>query len=298
MDRFQEMQVFLRIAERSSFSLAADDLMIPRATVSNLLKRLEQRLGVRLLERTTRQVRVTHEGQAYYHRCVRILNDLEEADSAFTATQPKGMLRINLQGTLAKHFVVPNLAEFVDKYPGIQLQIGEGDRLIDLVEEGVDCVLRAGPLQDSQLIARQLALMEQVTVASPGYLKRYGTPETLEQLAGHKAVDYLSSAVGHTSTLDFQVKRKQIEVPLSSIVSVNSADLYTGAALAGLGIIQVPRYRIIDELEAGQLTVVLSHVPPPPMPVSVVYTQHRQLSARVRVFTQWLAAQFEHAQNH
>ena len=170
MDRFQEMQVFVRIADRCSFSLAAEDLQIPRATVTNLIKRLEHRLGVRLLERTTRQVHMTHDGEAFYHRCARLLADLEETENSFRDVPPKGLLRVNLQGTLAKYFVVPALGDFLTQYPDITLQMGEDDRLVDLVREGVDCVLRAGRLQDSSMIGRQVALMEQITVASPAYL--------------------------------------------------------------------------------------------------------------------------------
>lgn len=291
MDRFQEMQVFVRIAERGSFSQAAEDLQIPRATVTNLIKRLEQRLGVRLLERTTRHVRMTHDGEAYYHRCVRLLLDLEETESAFRNAPPKGLLRVNLQGTLAKHFVMPALGGFLAQYPDITLHIGEDDRLVDLVREGVDCVLRAGLLQDSSLIGRQVASLEQVTVASPEYLAQHGTPATLDDLQQHFAVDYLSSATGRAVPLEFRVGREVVERLLPARVSVTGADLYTGAALSGLGIVQVPRYRIVHELATGSLRELLPDCPPPPMPVSVVYPQSRQLSARVRVFSQWLAAQ-------
>lgn len=175
MDRFQEMQVFIRIAERSSFTHAADDLQIPRATVTNLLKRMEERLGTRLLERTTRTVRLTHDGEAFYRRCVRLVADMEEAEGSFRNVAPKGLLRVNLQGTLARHFVVPALPEFIAQYPDIELQIGEDDRLVDLVREGIDCVLRAGTLQDSSMVGRRVALMEQVTVASPAYLEQFGS---------------------------------------------------------------------------------------------------------------------------
>lgn len=293
MDRFQEMQVFVRIADRHSFSLAAEDLRIPRATVTNLIKRLEQRLGIRLLERTTRQVRLTHDGEAYYHRCVRLLTDLEEAESAFRDAPPKGLLRVNLQGTLARHFVMPALGEFMAEYPDITLHVGEDDRLVDLVREGVDCVLRAGVLQDSSLVGRQVALLEQVTVASPDYLARHGVPMTLGDLENHYAVDYVSSATGRSINLYFQNDKETVDLRLKSRVSVTGADLYTGAAISGLGLVQVPRYRIETELSEGRLRIVLPDIPPPPMPVSVLYPHSRQLSARVRAFSQWLAARFE-----
>ncbi|CAG9177058.1 LysR family transcriptional regulator [Cupriavidus pinatubonensis] len=292
MDRFQEMQVFVRIADRRSFSLAAEDLQIPRATVTNLIKRLEQRLGVRLLERTTRQVRMTHDGEAYYHRCLRLLTDLEEAENSFRDAPPKGLLRVNLQGTLARHFVMPALGEFLAQYPDITLHVGEDDRLVDLVREGVDCVLRAGVLQDSSLIGRQIALLEQVTVASPAYLERHGLPNTLDDLKHHYAVNYVSSATRRPSALYFHVGEETVDLQLTSKISVTGADLYTGAAISGLGLVQVPRYRIEKELADGRLRIVLPDSPPPRMPVSVLYPQNRQLSARVRVFSQWLAARF------
>jgi DNA-binding transcriptional LysR family regulator len=293
MDRFQEMQVFVRIAERGSFSLAAEDLQIPRATVTNLIKRLEQRLGVRLLERTTRQVRMTHDGEAYYHRCARLLADLEETEGSFRGVAPKGLLRVNLQGTLAKYFVMPALGDFLAQYPEITLHLGEDDRLVDLVREGVDCVLRAGTLQDSSMIGRQVALMEQLTVASPAYLARHGEPADLDALQTHVAVDYVSSATGRPAGLDFTVNGEVVEIKLRALVSVSGAELYTGAALTGLGLVQVPRYRIVTELAEGRLKIVLPGFPPPPMPVSVLYPHNRQLSARVRVFAQWLGQRFE-----
>ncbi len=196
MDRFQEMQVFIRIAERSSFTQAADDLQIPRATVTNLLKRMEERLGTRLLERTTRTVRLTHDGEAFYRRCVRLIADMEEAESAFRHVAPKGLLRVNMQGTLARHFVVPALPAFIAQYPEIELQIGEDDRLVDLVREGIDCVLRAGTLQDSSMVGRRVASMEQVTVASPAYLERFGEPESLEALAGASGGELFVERIG------------------------------------------------------------------------------------------------------
>jgi len=295
MDRFQEMQVFVRIAERRSFSQAAEDLQIPRATVTTLIKRMEKRLGARLLERTTRQVRMTHDGEAYYQRCVRLLADLEEADGAFLNTAPKGLLRVNAQGTLAKNFVMPGLPGFLARYPDIVLHLGEDDRLVDLVREGVDCVLRAGALQDSSLAGRQIAQMPQVTVASPAYLARFGVPARLEDLAHHQTVDFLSSATGRGIPLDFMVDGRNVQVRAASMVSVTGAELYTSAAVAGLGLVQVPRYRVEQELAAGQLQIVLPDWPPAPMPVSVLYPQNRQVSARVRVFTQWLADVFAHA---
>lgn len=293
MDRFQEMQVFVRIAERGSFTQAADDLRLPRATVSNLIQRLEARLGVRLLERTTRTVRLTPDGEAYRQRCVGLLADLEEADGLFRQAVPKGLLRVNLQGTLARRFVVPALPAFLARHPQLALQIGDDDRLVDLVREGVDCVLRAGQLRDSSLVARRVALLPQLTCASASYLAQFGEPRTLADLAGHHAVNYLSSATGQALPLEFTVNAELRTLNLPGPVSVTGADVYAGAAIAGLGLVQVPRYRVADELASGQLREVLADLPPPPLPVSVLYPQNRQLSVRVRAFAQWLDELFD-----
>lgn len=295
MDRFQEMRIFVRIVERRSFTLAAEDLQLPRATVTNAIKRLEARLATRLLERTTRVVAPTLDGQAYYERCVRLLGDLAEMEAVFTRTEPSGLLRVNLQATLARHVVAPALPAFLARYPGIVLQIGEGDRLVDLVREGIDCVLRVGNLQDSSMVAQQVARLRQVTCASPAYLDRHGRPLGLDDLEGHLAVHYLTSSTGRPYPLEFLVDGALRQVTPPASVSVTGADMYAASAIAGLGLVQVPRYRVESELASGVLEAVLPGLPPPELPVSVLYPQSRQLSPRVRVFVDWLKSIFGEA---
>jgi DNA-binding transcriptional LysR family regulator len=191
--------------------------------------------------------------------------------------------------------VMPALAQFISRFPEIELHLAEDDRFVDLVREGVDCVLRAGTLQDSSMIGRRLARLEQVTVASPAYLDAYGEPHSLDELRAHRAVNFVSSASGSPMPFEFTVDARVTEVAIGGIVAVTSADLYTGAALSGLGLVQVPRYRIADELARGQLKIVLEHYAPPPMPVTVLYPQNRQLSSRVRAFADWLREVFETA---
>lgn len=297
MDRFQEMQAFVRIAERQSFTQASEDLQIPRATVTTLIKRMEERIGTRLLERTTRTVRLTQDGEAYYRRCVRLLADMQEAEESFRNTAPKGLLRVNLQGTLARHFVVPALPGFLARYPELQLHIGEDDRLVDLVREGVDCVLRAGQLHDSSMVARRAADLEQVTVASPAYVERFGMPAALTDLVRHQAVHYVSTATGRPYPLEFMTDAGLKLATPPGVVSVTGTEAYTAAALAGLGLVQVPRYRIAGELADGRLVEVLADVPPPTIPVSVMYPHARQLSARVRVFADFLVQCFRQSRN-
>jgi len=292
MDRIQAMRLFVRIVERASFAQAARDLQIPRPTVTHIVQRLEAELGVRLLERTTRTVRPTLDGAMYHERCVRLLADLDEVESAFKNAEPRGPLRVDMQGTMARFFVLPALPEFVARYPDINLRLSEGDRMVDLIAEGVDCVLRAGDLQDSSLIGRRIGAFDQVTCASPHYLDRFGTPTTLDDLSGHKMVGYAASASGQAYPMEFMVDGKLVEIPMSFDLLVSGAEIYTAAGVAGLGLIQVPRYRIEQQIAAGQLCVVLDGLPPPEMAAWVLYPQSRHLSARVRVFVEWLASLF------
>jgi len=289
------MKIFVRIFERSSFTQAAEDLGMPRATLTHSLNQLEAWLGTRLLERSTRRVKPTLDGEAYYTRCVHLLAELEEAENAFRGCAPKGTLRLNLHGTLAKFFIIPALPEFLARYPDIELTLTEADRLVDLVQEGVDCVVRAGVLSDSSLIGKRIATLDQVTCASPGYLRQYGNPGQLDDLTSHAAINYLSGTTGKSWPLEFRVDGQLREVALRGRVSVSGAEIYVASAIAGMGIIQVPRYRVAQQLDQGTLQVVLPQYPPPSMPVSVLYPHNRHMSARVRVFVDWVGGCFETA---
>ncbi|HEY9131634.1 MAG TPA: LysR family transcriptional regulator [Dyella sp.] len=292
MDRFEAMRLFARIVERRSFTQAALDLNLPRSTVTEGVKQMEQRLGVRLLQRTTRQVSPTLDGEAYYRRCLAILADIEEAEAAFTGAKPSGTLRIDVHGTLARHFVLPGLPDFLASYPDIQLHIGEGDRFVDLVREGVDCVVRVGTPSDSRMVGRRIAVLEEATYASPAYLERFGTPRTPEELTGHRMVAFASSATGHVLPLEFMVDGQLRHVTLPATVSVVAAETMVAIAKLGLGLIQVPRYRLREALGRGELVEVLHDFSPSPSPVYVLYPHNRQLSPRVRVFIDWVAAEF------
>jgi DNA-binding transcriptional LysR family regulator len=288
MDQVRAMKIFVRIYERSSFTAAAEDLEIPRATLTHVMNQFEQWLGTRLLERSTRRVRPTLDGEAYYRRCVNLLAELEEAELAFRQSEPKGRLRVDLHGTLARFFVIPALPAFMQRYPGIELSFSETDRFVDLIQEGVDCVLRAGTLGDSSLIGRHLVNLPQVTCASPAYIDTYGAPASVAELGRHKAVNYVSRTSGKPFPFEFTVNGAVQELAIPTAISVFGAEIYTASALAGIGIIQVPRYRIADELQQDRLRELLPDNLPPPMPVSVLYPQNRHLSPRVRVFVEWL----------
>jgi DNA-binding transcriptional LysR family regulator len=260
--------------------------------VTDAVKQLEARLGVRLLQRTTRHVSPTLDGQAYYQRCLTILSDIEDAEGAFAGAKPKGMLRVDVHGTLARHFVLPSLPSFLETYPDIEFYMSEGDRLVDLVREGIDCVLRVGTPQDSDMVARRVAMLEEVTLASPSYVEKYGMPEHPEKLDGHRMVGFRSTATGGVLPLEFIVDGAVRNIALPAIVTVNAAESFVSAARLGLGLIQVPRYHAEKDLASGALVHVLSDFPLTQTPVSLLYPRNRQLSPRVRVFIDWLMKVF------
>lgn len=296
MDRLDAMQLFSRIVESRSFTKVAADLGLPRSTVSDAVKALEARLGVSLLHRTTRVVRPTLDGEAYYQRCRAILADVEEAEDAFAGTTPKGKLRIAVSGVLARHFLLPSLSDFLARYPDIGIHIGESERFVDLVREGVDCALRVGDPADSDLIVRKLADLDEVTCAAPDYLAQYGTPYGIDELDGHRMVGFQSTATNAILPLEFMQNGNLRPVSLPASVAVSGAETYVQCVLLGFGIGQMPRYAAAADLAAGRLVELLSQTLPPPTPVSAIYPRDRHLSPRVRVFIDWAAAAFREGQ--
>jgi DNA-binding transcriptional LysR family regulator len=290
MDRLDALRLFTRIVELRSFSRAADGLGIPRATATHAVKELEAQLGARLLERSTRHVRPTLDGQAYYERCVQILGELDDADAALrhAAANPRGVLRVDMSGTHATRIVLPRLPAFRQRYPQIDIAISSGDRLVDLVREGVDCVIRAGLPRDSTLVARRLAAMPQVICASPAYLSQFGVPQKPEDLAAHQAVKFFASEGGTAYPIELVIDGQLREFDVGGWLSVNDAENYAMGACHGGGLIQLPRFHVEDELRDGRLVEVLQDWPSPDMVVSAMYPYRRHLSARVRVFVDWL----------
>jgi DNA-binding transcriptional LysR family regulator len=290
MDRLNAMRVFTRIVELGGFAKAADSLQMPRASVTILIKQLEAHLGVQLLQRTTRHISLTLDGAAYYPRCVRLLADLEETEAVFSAARhnPKGLLRVDMPAGIGRLIVIPALPQFTARYPLIELEISLNDRTVDLIREGVDCVLRGGSPLDDSLVARPLVMLDQVTCASPEYLQRHGTPQCLADLPGHQMVEYFSATTGTRFGLEFVVEGQVQPINLPRLVSVNSADGYMAACEAGYGLVQAPYYHVARQLKEGRLCEVLRDVPPPGMPLTALYPPHRQLSRRVRVFVDWL----------
>ena len=290
------MQLFTRIVERGSFAAAAADLGLARSTVTAAIKQLEDDIGVRLLERTTRHVTPTLDGRGFYERCQSILADVDEAENIFRDAQPRGLLRVDAHPHLTRTLLVPRLHEFLDRYPLIDLQIGQGDRLVDLVREGVDCAIRAGELEDTGLIMRRLGQLTEITCASPAYIEKHGMPRSPDELEGHQAVGFISSRTGQIMPLEFTVDGELRHVTLPCRLTVNNSDTMVDLARQGYGLMQAPRYRFRDDLQAGRLVEVLPDFMPSPTPLSALYPQNRQLSPRVRVFIDWVAKVFAEAE--
>lgn len=288
MDRLDTLRLFVRIVDRGSFSAAAADCGVSRPVATAAIKALEQRLGTRLLQRSTRHVQPTLEGEAYHRRCVAILADLEDADRGANGAVA-GLVRVDVAGHIARTVLLPALPDLLAKHPALNVHLGEGERLVDLVREGVDCVVRAGALADSDMVVRRLGTMPEITVASPSYLAAHGRPQTPDDLAGHHMIGFVSSRTGQPLPLEFTRDGQVVEVPLPARVLVSGADTSAAAARLGLGLVQAPRYRFAGDLASGTLVEVLADFPPTPTPLSVLYPSNRQLSPRVRVFVDWLA---------
>ncbi|MGV3480187.1 MAG: LysR substrate-binding domain-containing protein [Sphingobium sp.] len=296
MDRLDAMRLFIRVVERRSFTLAAQDIGVPRSTATDAVKALEARLRVRLLQRTTRHVAPTLDGEAYYRRCIGIIADVEDAEGAFAGLKPGGLLRVEVQGTLARHFLLPGLPGFLERYPAIELAMSEGERWVDVVREGVDCVLRYGNLPDSDMVGRRLIMLDRLTCAAPAYLARHGTPAGIDALEGHRMIGLRSLSTGNLWPLEFMVDGALRTIDMPATVSVIGTESYLAAARLGLGLFQVPRFHAGADLAEGRLVPLLVETPPPSVPVSILWPRNRQLSPRVRVFVDWAVEQFARAQ--
>ncbi|WP_414842420.1 LysR family transcriptional regulator [Hydrogenophaga sp. Root209] len=289
----EAMKVFVRVAELSSFTLAADQLGLPRASVSAAVRQLETELGVRLLHRTTRRVQMTQDGQVVFERAQDLLADLDDLRGLFRANpaQLRGRLRVDMPQPIARDVVLPALPAFLAEHPLLDIELSCVDRRVDLVAEGFDCVLRVGKLTDSSLIARPLGEYLMVNCASPAYLVAHGIPHSLDDLAHHRLVHYVPSLGARSAGFEHADAQGTLHtVAIPGALTVNGTIAYEGAALAGLGIIQVPEVGVREHLAAGRLVEVLPTWRPPSMPVSLVYPHRRHLPMRAQVFMNWLAA--------
>jgi DNA-binding transcriptional LysR family regulator len=291
MDTLNAMQVFVRVAEQASFTRAADSLGLLKATVSVAVQELETALGTRLLNRTTRKVQMTLDGQAYYERCKELLSELDNMQSMFrqSGEAVRGRLRVDMPAGLARLYVIPQLPEFLKAHPQIEFELSSTDRFVDLVQEGFDCVLRIGVPRDPTLVARPLGEMTFINCASADYLRRRGTPRTIEDLAHHDLIHYVTTFGRKSTGFEYPEGGGYRNLQMSGPVVVNNSDAYHAACLAGLGLMQAPKLGVRENLASGELVEVLPNFRPEPMAAWLLYAHRRNLPKRVRLFMDWVA---------
>ncbi|WP_313493498.1 LysR family transcriptional regulator [Stenotrophomonas sp.] len=290
MDRIELYRVFVRVVDCAGFTRAADQLKLPRSTVSEAVRTLEQRLGTRLLHRTTRQVTPTQDGLLFHARCQQLIADADEAEQLFRQSPQRlsGRLKVDVPGRIGRLIIAPALPGFLQAHPQIDVELGMTDRSIDLVEDGVDCALRVGPLQDSRLVARGIGQLPLINVASPAYVERHGMPMHPSQLGMHWGVLYASPGNGRVEAWEWRENGILRSQPLAGRVTVNSAEAYIACCIAGLGMIQIPAYDVHAELAAGSLLEVMPGHRADPMPMHLLFPHRRHPSQRLRVFVDWL----------
>lgn len=287
------MQVFIQVMESGSFTKAAEAMNLPRSTISTIIQTLEDRLHVQLFQRTTRSVTPTHDGLQYLETVREVVDAVEASEQMFqrNPAQISGRLRVDMPSRIGRRVVIPALPGFLAQHPQLELAFSARDRIVDMVSEGIDCLIRAGDPVDPQLVCRKLGEVELVNCASPAYLARYGLPENSTDLAKHLAVGYAHDIPPPATSVAFEYadKRGVQSISMHSLVSVDNAEAYIASALAGLGIIQVPRFDVQDLLDASSLREVLPQLRPPSMQLSFLYPKRRNLPTRVKVFQEWVS---------
>lgn len=293
MDRFHAMQAFVRVVETGSFTKAAETLHMSKTTVTQLVQQLEARLRVRLLNRTTRKVNVTADGAAYYERALRLLTDMDDAETSLSSASasPRGRLRVDVPSPLARLVIVPALPAFHTRYPDIQLDMGVSDRTVDLIGESVDCVVRGGELTDLSLIARRVGDLQLGVYAAPDYLARIGTPSHPGELAGphHHVVGFTWARSGKAIPYAMHRRGESIKVRGRYVVAVDDGNAYLAAGLAGMGVLWLPDYMARAHRARGELVPLFEDWRLDPMPLYVAYPPNRHVSAKLRVFIDWIA---------
>lgn len=287
MDRLEQLTVFARVAELESFTGAAKSLGLHKTTVSLGIQQLEERLGARLLQRTTRRVHLTQDGKLFYERCKDLLADAEDVETLFQR-QPEaltGRIRVDMPSRMARLNIIPKLPQFLAQHPALALELGSTDRAVDLVREGYDCVVRVGPVADSGLVARRIGEYRVVNLASAAYVKQHGLPRSIKDLAKHHLVHWAPVFGATPFGFEYPDGDGWKELPMRGRITVNNAEAYLAACVAGLGIIQVPD--VLRE-DVRALVEVLPKLRAQPMPIHILFPHRRQLSRRVRVFMDWL----------
>ncbi|WP_409260500.1 LysR substrate-binding domain-containing protein [Pseudomonas putida] len=292
MDRINAMQAFARVVETGSFTKAADTLNMSKTSVTQLVQQLEARLRVRLLNRTTRKVNVTADGAAYYERVIRLLADIDDAETSLSSasTAPRGRLRVDVPSPLARLLLIPALPGFYARYPDIQLTLGVSDRIVDIIEENVDCVVRGGEITDQSLVARHVGDLKLGVYATPGYLQRAGTPLHPRELeeGPHRTIGYLWFRTGKALPLVLQQGEDRLEVQGRSALTVDDGNAYLAAGLAGLGVLWLPHYMAKPHLASGELVPLFEDWQLAPMPLYLAFPPNRHVSAKLRLFIDWV----------
>lgn len=289
MDRFQAMETFIRVVDAGSFKKAAETMHVLPSTVTRCIKELESHLGARLLNRTTRALSITDVGLRYYDSCKAILRDVYAVEN-MTAQQKEevhGTIRIGATPSLVKNFLIPALPGFCERYPGITLDFHLGDATVDIVQNGIDCVIRTGEPPLSRLVARHLGAFHWYICASPRYLEQHGSPTTLASLNEHISVGYIHSRTGRSTRWDFYDDARTVAMPITGPISVNDTDAYVAAGVAGLGLIRIASYMVRQQLSDGDLVRLLPDIGTPLEPVFILYPQSRHLSPAIRAFIDW-----------
>ncbi|OBV38507.1 LysR family transcriptional regulator [Janthinobacterium psychrotolerans] len=292
MDRFDAMKAFVRVVETGSFTKAAATLGMSRTTVTQLVQQLEARLRLKLLNRTTRKVNVTADGAAYYERIVQVLDTLEEIETSLpqAAALPRGQLRIDVPSPLAAMLLVPALPRFHALYPDIRLDLGASDRMVDVIADNVDCVIRGGELADQSLMARKLADLQLGVYAAPAYLERLGTPlHPLDlQHSAHRIVRFRWARGGNGFPYVMQREGKRVRIDGRYVLSIDDGNAYLAAGVAGLGVLWLPDYMARAQVARGELLPLFAGWTVEPMPLYLAYPPNRHVSKKLRVFIDWV----------
>lgn len=290
MDRIDQLSIFIRVAHSGGFTAAADQLGLPRPTVSLAIQQLETRLDTRLFHRTTRRVSLTREGEMLLERAINLVADSETLEQQFKL-RTRGMagrLKVDLPSRIARRHVAPALPKFFDRFPDIEIDLGSSDLPIDLVHEGIDFALRVGQVVSDSLVARPLGSFQMINCASTAYLRRHGTPLSPADLSQHLTVHYALPNGGRTVQWEWEEDGQLQTVVMNAQVSANTAETYIACCLAGMGLIQIPAFDVRDHLMAGELVEVLADWRAPSMPVQIVYPHRRSMSPRAQVFSNWM----------
>ncbi|HGM5580712.1 TPA: LysR family transcriptional regulator [Pseudomonas putida] len=292
MNKLELLRTFVRVSELSSFTLAGESLGLPRSTVSEQVRALERLLGTRLLNRTTRRVQATQDGLLLYERSKDLLSGMDEIESLFRSDEAElaGRLRIDMPTMMARKVVMPALSGFLLRYPRLEVELSCTDQRVDLLQGGFDCVLRVGELGDLDVAARPLGRMTMCNCASPEYLARHGVPRTLDDLAEHQLVHYVSRLGAQSPGFEYEVDGQLRFLAMGGVLTVNNAVAYSAAGLAGLGLIQVPAAGVAEDVRRGDLVRVLEPWQARAMPVTMLYLRQRHVPRRVQAFMGWMEA--------